>query len=159
MKMKAIVTGGSGFIGTNLIKRLLNLGHDVVSLDLEPPRIKQDGCNYVEGDVRNFGKVMGTWCNQNRFSANVIFHLAAVTKIQESFKIPMDTVSINGSGSNSICNFIIKGNGLPTGKKRGMKVVYASTSAIDGGHFLNPYVYGKWIGEQTFKLYKDLYNW
>ena len=65
----------------------------------------------------------------------------------------MDTVSINGSAPNAICNFIRKGNGLPTHRHGGIKVVYASTSAIDGGHFLNPYVYGKWVGEQTFKMY------
>ena len=54
--MNIMVTGGQGFIGTNLIKRLLKDGHNVVSLDnysTETEDNHQEGCKYVDGDIRD----------------------------------------------------------------------------------------------------------
>ena len=56
--MKIIVTGGVGFIGTALIKKLLNEGHNVHSLDNYEVGLKEnevDGCNYINGDIENIG--------------------------------------------------------------------------------------------------------
>ena len=54
--MKILVTGGNGFIGSNLIKKLLSEGHDVVSLDDLSTGLEEyevDGCKYVYGDIEN----------------------------------------------------------------------------------------------------------
>ena len=54
--MKILVTGGNGFIGSNLIKKLLSEGHNVVSLDDLSTGLKEyevEGCNYVYGDIEN----------------------------------------------------------------------------------------------------------
>jgi UDP-glucose 4-epimerase len=54
--MKILVTGGNGFIGSNLIEKLLKEGHQVVSLDDLSTGLKEyevEGCNYVYGDIEN----------------------------------------------------------------------------------------------------------
>jgi nucleoside-diphosphate-sugar epimerase len=54
--MKILVTGGAGFVGTNLIKRLLKEGHEVQSLDNYSTGLKSnevDGCRYWTGDIQN----------------------------------------------------------------------------------------------------------
>ena len=56
--MRILVTGGAGFIGTNIVKRLINDGHDVVSVDNYYTGFKSnehDGCNYIVGDIRDDG--------------------------------------------------------------------------------------------------------
>jgi nucleoside-diphosphate-sugar epimerase len=56
--MKILVTGGAGFIGTNLIKRLLREGHEVVSVDNYSTGLssnEQKGCRYWVGDIQNIG--------------------------------------------------------------------------------------------------------
>ena len=57
--MKALVTGGAGFIGTNLIKRLLKDGDKVISLDNYSSGLKEnevDGCNYIDINLKHFKK-------------------------------------------------------------------------------------------------------
>ena len=80
--MRAIVTGGVGFVGTNLVKRLLRDGHQVVSLDNYSTGLKeneQEGCKYFDVDiseVKDFSKFMD--------NPDVIFHTAALARIQPS---------------------------------------------------------------------------
>tara|TARA_Y100001970_G_scaffold292756_1_gene435655 strand:- start:442 stop:1311 length:870 start_codon:yes stop_codon:yes gene_type:complete len=147
----ALVTGGCGFIGTNLVNKLCDLGYKVMSVDVQDPIYKNPNCIYINEDIRNFPSQSLPLFEKYNFYPNRIFHLAAITKIQESFEIPMKTISVNGSGPNAISYLnMIGGNRA--------KIIYASTSAIDGGYDLNPYVYGKWLGEETFKLYNKLYK-
>ena len=73
--MKILVTGGNGFIGSNLIKKLLSEGHEVVSIDDLSTGLKEyevDGCNYVYGDIEellywNYVRNEHGW-NRCRFS-------------------------------------------------------------------------------------------
>ena len=81
--MQALVTGGAGFVGTNLIKRLLKDGHEVVSFDNYSTGFKeneQDGCRYIETDIIDGFK---NWIKK----FDVIFHLGALARIQPSIKI------------------------------------------------------------------------
>ena len=81
--MKIIVTGGVGFIGTALIKKLLNEGHNVHSLDNYEVGLKEnevDGCNYHIGDIENIHLMDKDF--------DLIFHLAALSRIQPSFNNP-----------------------------------------------------------------------
>ena len=81
--MRALVTGGVGFVGTNLIKRLLSDGHSVTSFDNYSSGFKEneiEGCDYVEVDVSK------DFSYDRRF--DVIFHMAALARIQPSIKNP-----------------------------------------------------------------------
>ena len=87
--MRFLVTGGVGFIGTNLVKRLLEDGHEIVSLDNYSTGLKkneQDGVIYHNIDIsdcKNFDQFME--------NVDLAFHLAALPRIQPSFKNPKTT--------------------------------------------------------------------
>ena len=91
--MKTLVTGGAGFIGTNLIKRLLKDGHSVVSLDNYSTGKKenhQKGCNYWTYDLTD------KYCPVLEVDEyEVIFHLAALPRIQPSFEDPAITFELS----------------------------------------------------------------
>ena len=86
---------------------------------------------------------------ENLEGLNVIFHLAALPRIQESLINPAETISVNSYGTLQIAELARKFNA---------SVVYASTSAVEGKIFLNPYAYSKWLGEEHFRLYNKLYG-
>ena len=92
--MKILVTGGAGFVGTNLIKRLLKEGHDVSSIDNYSTGLKsnhQKGCNYRIANIYNFD-----WRNE---IYDIIFHMAAVARIQPSFNNPIEYFNTNANGT------------------------------------------------------------
>ena len=80
--MKALVTGGAGFVGTNLIKKLLSEGHDVVSVDNYSSGLKeneQEGCKYLDMDLAVTTTKHGTR-GQGKFQLEkpeTKFHIAA----------------------------------------------------------------------------------
>ncbi len=90
--MKVLVTGGAGFVGTNLIKRLLKDGYEVVSIDNYSTGKKeneQDGCLYYDYDLSyNYIRDDG-----DRY--DVIFHLAALARIQPSLDEPASHIKNN----------------------------------------------------------------
>ena len=97
--MKALVTGGAGVVGTNLIKRLLREGHEVVSVDNYSPGLKenhQEGCRYYENDLSS-DHILGIYVDHGTYPTwrddeyDVIFHLAALARIQPSFEEPVET--------------------------------------------------------------------
>ena len=98
--MKTLVTGGAGFVGTNLIRRLLKDGHQVVSLDNYSCGFEsnhQDGCKYYNVDLvdtEDYSFFMD--------KPDVIFHLAALARIQPSFDKPTETVKSNFTGTQHI---------------------------------------------------------
>ena len=122
--MKALVTGGAGFIGSNLVSRLLGDGHEVVVLDnllsgyrenLAPlPRAR-----FVEGDVRD-ERVLGRAAE----GCEVIFHLAASVGNTRSIEHPIDDSEINVIGTLRV---------LEAARRAGSrKVVFSSSAGIFG---------------------------
>jgi len=106
--MKVIVTGGAGFVGTNLIIKLLKEGHKVVSIDnyhtgLEENHI--EGCEYLNYDIRNIKDY--SW-----LKPDLVFHMAAIARIQPSFKDPIDYFTTNANGSLNLINWCAKNNVL-----------------------------------------------
>ena len=143
--MKILVTGGAGFIGTNLIKRLLNESHQVVSLDNYDSGLyenHQKGCTYVKGDILEIENIF-----QNDF--NIIFHLAGLSRIQPSFDQPSLTININTVGTEKVLSFA---------KKYNSKVVYAGSSSRWHDPYQSPYATSKHLGEELCKMYKKTYN-
>jgi|TARA_R110002073_G_scaffold105185_2_gene238032 UDP-glucose 4-epimerase len=142
--MKILVTGGVGFIGTALIKKLLNEGHNVHSLDNYEVGVVENeiiGCNYITGDIENIGLMDRDF--------DLIFHLAALSRIQPSFNNPEETFRVNSIGTQKVCEFA---------RLTGTKVVYAGSSSRWHDPYQSPYAACKHIGEEACKMYKKTYG-
>jgi UDP-glucose 4-epimerase len=143
--MKALVTGGAGFIGTNLIKRLLKEGYEVISVDNYKTEFEHNhvkGCEYLNMDIRNIHDY--SWLHPN-----IVFHLAAIARIQPSFLEPKDYFTTNANGSLNLIHWCAKNN---------IPLVYAGSSSKYSGRFKNPYTFSKDIGEDIVTLYQQHYN-
>lgn len=140
--MKILVTGGAGFIGSNLVKRLLKEGHEVHSLDdYSTGNTKIKGCNYFEGDLAEIHTIHEDY--------ELIYHLAAQSRVQPSFVNPSETYRVNVSGTETVCKFALK---------IGAKVVYAGSSSKHHNPATSPYAMYKYLGEGICKLYKESFN-
>jgi len=145
--MKVLVTGGAGFVGTNLIKRLLKDGHKVVSLDNYSTGKKeneQSGCQYFDVDL----------CDVKDYSffmdkPDVIFHIAALARIQPSLKNPYKSI---------FNNFVSSLNVFEYARQNNTKVVYAGSSTFHHGLYSSPYAWSKFGGEELCKLYSNVYG-
>jgi len=143
--MKILVTGGAGFIGTNLVNRLLKEGHEVTSLDNYDSGLKENeipGCIYKEGELEIL-----THFNGNSF--DTVYHLAALSRIQPSFDNPLETFRINTEGSLIVAEWARKYN---------VKVIYAGSSSRWHDPMQSPYACFKHMGEEVFKLYRKAYS-
>lgn len=142
--MKILVTGGAGFVGTNLIKRLLKEGHSVVSLDNYTTGLKSnelEGCQYWSGDIQNIATMDKDF--------DVVFHMAAIARIQPSFERPEDYIETNFAGTYEVVKFCIKNN---------IPLIYAGSSSKHSGRFKNPYTFSKDLGEDIITLYQKHFN-
>ena len=150
--MKVLVTGGAGFIGTNLIKRLLKDGHDVISMDnysTGKTENHQDGCRYLIFDCTDgegWEQVKEFWGTN---TPDVIFHMAALARIQTSLKDPLSHITNN---------FMSTLNVLEYARKNNIKVVYAGSSSVHHGIYGSPYAWSKFSGEELCKLYSSVYD-
>ena len=142
--MKALVTGGAGFIGTNLIKRLLKDGHEVVSIDNYSTGKKeneQDGCLYYDYDLSY------NYVRDDEY--DVIYHLAALPRIQPSFDDPVKTFNSNVLSTLHILEYA---------RKNDIKVVYADSSSVHGNKYVNPYTFTKYNGAELCRMYSEVYD-
>jgi UDP-glucose 4-epimerase len=143
--MKILVTGGAGFIGTNLIKKLLNEGHDIVSIDNYNTGLisnHQDGAEYINFDIRNID-------SYSYWKPDMIYHLAAIARIQPSFEKPYDYFTTNANATFKLAKYC-SDNNIP--------LIYAGSSSHHSGKFKNPYTFSKDIGEEIIKLYQTHFN-
>ena len=157
---KVIVTGGAGFIGSNLVDELINQEIEVIVLD-----------NLSTGKQENINpRAVFYQCDVSRMPMNTfdylfkdvdtVFHLAATPQVQYSIENPTD--------NNNLYSLI---NMLEVSRILGVKrFVFSSSSAVYGNpkytpinedhpiNPLSPYALHKLIGEQYCKLYSDIYN-
>jgi len=147
--MLAIVTGGGGFVGSNLVDKLLDSGHEVYVVDnfaTGYPENVNKKAKLVQADIRmgffDLDKLRG-------LKPDVIFHCAALARIQPSFKKPAETLEVNSQGTVQVLEYA---------KLVGAKMVYAGSSSFYFDPHANPYAYSKWIGEEHCKMYNQVYG-
>lgn len=122
--MKYVVTGGAGFIGSNIVKLLVKKGHNVSIIDnlhtgnLSRLKEIEDMVSFYKIDVRDFDKI-----KQVINGVDGIFHQAALTIVPESFQKPDEYFDVNVNGTNNI---------FTIAKQFGIKVVFASSSSVYG---------------------------
>jgi nucleoside-diphosphate-sugar epimerase len=144
--MKVLVTGGAGFVGTNLIKQLLKEGHQVISVDNYHTGLKsnhQPGAQYVEFDIRN----IDDYSSWGEF--DIVYHLAAIARIQPSFKEPYDYFTTNANATFKIAKYCSEKN---------IPLVFAGSSSHWSGKFKNPYTFSKDVSEEIIQLFQKHYG-
>jgi UDP-glucose 4-epimerase len=143
--MKILVTGALGFIGKNLCKRLIDEGHIVYGLDnYEIGKVEDevDGVRYLPWDIEQI-----TYSNGS--DIDLVFHLAALSRIQPSFEQPSETFRVNTRGTEAVCEWA---------RHYGIKVVYSGSSSQWHDPFQSPYAMYKKLGEDVCKLYRRVYD-
>jgi UDP-glucose 4-epimerase len=143
--MKILVTGGAGFVGMHLIKRLLKEGHEVHSLDNYDSGLREneiEGCNYVSGDIEQIEYWRG-----DKF--DMVYHLAALSRIQPSFENPIETFRVNVRGTEAVCEWARHNN---------VRIIYAGSSSQWHDPFQSPYAMYKKLGEDICKMYKKVFG-
>jgi len=144
--MRVLVTGGAGFVGTNLIKRLLTDGHTVDSIDDYSTGCidnEQEGVMYYTADIVKFFKTLN---NESFKQYDIVFHMAAVARIQPSFVNPEKYIDTNFNGTYEIVKYC---------SRLRIPLIYAGSSSHHSGKFKNPYTFSKDIGEDVIKLYQE----
>lgn len=142
--MKILVTGGVGFIGTNLVKKLITMGEDITSIDNYSTGLKKNeikGVKYIRSDIELIDKI------DTEF--DLCFHLAAQSRVQPSFENPEESIRVNVNGTTKVMEWA---------KKHNVKVIYAGSSSKHHDPSVSPYAMTKFLGEEICKLYKKSYK-
>ena len=159
--MRSLVTGGAGFIGSNLVDGLLSLGHEVIVIDNEYSDAHDhfywnDHTENYKYDIRDYEKTRPLYDG-----VDYVFHIAAEARIQPAILNPVEAVSINSVGTCTV---------LQCAREAGVKkLMYSSTSAGYGMNSqpnvetqpddcLNTYSISKVNGEKLCKMYTDLFD-
>lgn len=142
-----------GFIGSNLVDRLLTLGHDVVVLDLltTGKRSNLDSrAVFHYGDIsssKDIDYISHEISKQTKIE--VIFHVAGEARIQPSFDKPSITHQANVTGTFNM---------LELARKWNCKFVYAGSSTAYSDIYCNPYAFTKFFGGEYCKMFSKVYG-
>ena len=142
---KVLVTGGAGFIGTNLISKLVELNINVVSIDdysTGSQKNHLDSVKYIDSDIESLDDVVES-------DYDYCFHLAAQSRVQPSFEDPEESFRVNVKGTLKVMEWA---------RKNKIKVIYAGSSSRHHDPSDSPYAMTKFLGEEICKLYKKTYN-
>ena len=161
--MKFLVTGGAGFIGSNIVEELLKKGHSVRVLDnfstgkRENLKEFNSDIELIEGDIRSYHIV-----RRAVKEIEIILHQAALPSVPRSINDPITTHEVNATGTLNI---------LDAAKDAGVKrIVYASSSSVYGDNPelpkredmlpnpLSPYAVSKLAGENYCRVFSKLYG-
>ena len=147
-----VITGGAGFVGTNLIKLFLKkTKYKFISLDnystgIKKNHIKNSRVKYLKGNTSNISKLI-----KNPKRIKTIFHFGEFARIYQSFIKMNECIDSNSVGSNAVFNFCLKNN---------IKLVYSATSASLGNKGndknLSPYAFSK---AKNLELLENLKKW
>ncbi len=151
-KNKIIITGGAGFVGTNLIKFLIKkTKYKIISIDnyssgTKKNHIKNSRVKYIKGKTADISKVI-----KNPKEIKTVFHFGEFARIYQSFLRMNECIESNSIGSNSVFNFCLQNN---------IKLIYSATSASLGNKGddknLSPYAFSK---AKNLELLENLKKW
>ncbi len=153
MKKYIVITGGAGFVGTNLIKLILKrtnffvLSYDNYSSGSTKNHIKNNRIKYIKGDTKNISKIL------DRYKKNIhsLFHFGEFARIYQSFLKLNECISSNLVGTNEVFNFCMKNK---------IKLIYSATSASLGNSGndknLSPYAFTK---AKNLEMLENLKKW
>ena len=160
--MKSIVTGGAGFIGSHLVDRLCELGHEVIVIDNESSTVHE---NFWYNPKAQYNKTdISDYCGIRPLFEGVdyVFHLAAESRIQPAIENPLLCFNTNAYGTGVVLQC--------AREAKVKKVIYSSTSSAYGrknvpplketmpNDCLNPYSVAKAAGEEMCKMYTKLFG-
>ena len=151
-KNKIIVTGGAGFVGTNLINLFLKkTNFTIISIDnyssgYQKNHIKNRRVKYIKAETKNISKIIN-----NPKTINSIFHFGEFARIYQSFLKMNECIESNSVGTNAIFAFCLKHK---------IKLIYSATSASLGNNGddknLSPYAFTK---AKNLELLENLKKW
>jgi UDP-glucose 4-epimerase len=147
-----VVTGGAGFVGSNLIRKLLNkTSYKIISIDnysagSKKNHLKNKRVFYIEGNTKNISKIL----NKKKKLIKTIFHFGEFSRIYQSFLNIHKCIESNSIGSFEVFNFCLINN---------IKLIYSATSATlgnKGDKNLSPYAFSK---SKNLELLENLKKW
>tara|TARA_B110000003_G_scaffold266723_1_gene294120 strand:+ start:543 stop:1424 length:882 start_codon:yes stop_codon:yes gene_type:complete len=153
MKKIIVITGGSGFVGSNMILLLLNkTKYNIISIDnyssgsiknhINDKRIK-----YIKSDTKNIANTL----NKYKDKIHSLFHFGEFARIYQSFLKMNECINSNSVGSNEVFNFCLKNR---------IKLIYSATSATVGNNGndknLSPYAFTK---AKNLEMLENLKTW
>ena len=151
-KNEIVITGGAGFVGSNLINLFLKkTKYKIISIDnyssgSKKNHIKNKRINYINADTKNITHVL-----KNFKKINSIFHFGEFSRIYQSFLEMNECINSNSVGTNSVFNFCLKNK---------IKLIYSATSASLGNkgndRNLSPYAFTK---AKNLELLENLKKW
>ncbi len=151
-KNNIVITGGAGFVGTNLIQLLLKrTKYKIISIDnyssgLKKNHIKDARVRYIKNDTKNIFQIL-----KKPKTINSIFHFGEFSRIYQSFLKMNECINSNSIGTNAVFNYCLKNN---------IKLIYSATSASLGNKGndknLSPYAFTK---AKNLELLENLKKW
>lgn len=159
---KYLVTGGAGFIGTNLVIKLIADGHFVRVIDNfsagKIPNRLDTGAEYIEGDIRNMTDIQKACLGMDG-----VFHTAAVPRVPYSIEHPLETNENNITGTLNVL--------VAARDQKVKRVVFSSSGSVYGNNEvgkklvesmppapMTPYALHKLAGEYYCKMFSEFYN-
>ena len=147
-----VITGGAGFVGTNLIKLFLKkTKYKIISIDdyssgNKNNHLKNKRVKYIRGNTKNISSII-----KNKKKIKTVFHFGEFARIYQSFLKMNKCIESNSVGSNAVFNFCLKYN---------IKLIYSATSASLGNNGndknLSPYAFTK---SKNLELLENLKKW
>ena len=153
LKKIIVVTGGAGFVGTNLIKFLIKkTNYKIISIDnyssgSKKNHIKDKRIKYINSHTKNISKIL----NSYKKNINTLFHFGEFARIYQSFLKMDECINSNSIGSHEVFNFCFKNK---------IKLIYSATSASIGNKGddknLSPYAFTK---AKNIEMLENLKRW
>lgn len=160
-----LITGGAGFIGSNLANKLSNDNNVIVLDDLSMGKVsnlnKSSNITLIKDSVTNINVLKNIF---DSFQVDYVYHLAAIASVADSIERPIETHQVNFESTLSLLNYIYQY------RIQLKKLIFSSSAAVYGGlpelpkrevsgiSPKSPYAVDKYASEQYVKIYNDLYG-